>query len=217
MFAQGSTRSACSIGSTPSSVPSVRRAWRTGVERGRWTRIEPVPNPAARTAWARSGPGLGEVRGQDREAAPGEREPPGGVEAAAEPLEVVGRDDERADGDEARAARSPTRRRPDRRSREAPARAAAASATSVARGIRVLSGRPLSSSSACAATPSASANARHRPEHPVGAEMGRERRRRARRRRGSRRCTGGGARSRSRASRRPAARRRPASARLCPT
>ena len=64
-----------------------------------------------------------EVAGQQRERAPGEREPEVGVEAAAEELEVVGEDEEGADRDERRAARASTRgprrcrSRPPRRSR----------------------------------------------------------------------------------------------------
>ena len=44
--------------------------------------------------------GAGDVARDDRERAPGEREPEVGVEAAAEQLEVVGRDEERADRDQ---------------------------------------------------------------------------------------------------------------------
>ena len=57
----------------------------------------------------------------------------------------------------------------------APASETAASATSVAVGMRVRSGRPFSSSSACAATPIASANAASAPEQPAGVELRRER------------------------------------------
>jgi len=48
--------------------------------------------------------GLREVRGQHGKRRPREREPPGVVETAAEPLEVVGRDGERADRDEHKQA-----------------------------------------------------------------------------------------------------------------
>ena len=113
-IAPASARSAPSLARTSSSavigseVPSVRsmrpstwttrrRTSRTGVESVRCARLERYAKtaPAARDEVELSG--RGEVRGEEREGAPGEREPGVAVEAPAEQLEVVGDDDERPD------------------------------------------------------------------------------------------------------------------------
>ena len=97
----------------PASVsPSVRRAWRTGVESRRCARLSAVAYAAASTPSTRSDCASTKKPVSAGEAAPGEREPPVGVEAAAEQLEVVGGDEERADGDEDEQAVAPRDRAP---------------------------------------------------------------------------------------------------------
>ena len=104
-------------------------------------------------------PRRGEVRREDGEGSPGGREPESAVEAAAEQLEVVRDDEERADRDEdeqpERARDRDRRCRSQRRRRSRPRRAS----TSTGGEMRVCSGRPRSSSRACAPTPIASTNA----------------------------------------------------------
>ena len=92
-------------------------------------------------------------------AAPREREPEVVVEAAAEQLEVVGEHEEGAREDE-RDQRRRDGDRPGDPDRAARRRGrAAASAISVRSESAVRSGRPFSSSSACAPTPTARKNA----------------------------------------------------------
>ena len=134
-------------------------ARRTGVESAAAPSSSRTRTPRRRTPRPCERLGGGEVRGEDGERAPGRREPEPAVERAAEQLEVVGDDDEAADGDEGEEPQRSLDRDGDadraRRPRSTMRRGWRASAC----GIRVCSGRPCSSSSACAPTPIARKNA----------------------------------------------------------
>ena len=149
---------------------------------------------AARQCRGRSAPGGDEVAGQEREGAPGEREPRrpcgSGRRRARGCRPGRGRRPRR------RTARIQGRRSPRRRSRSRPRRRSTRprAPTSTRRGIAVRSGRPLSSSSACAPTPSARKNASERRAR--GGPQWNARRERSPDRdvaRGARPCTAGGA------------------------
>ena len=150
--------------------------------------------------------GGGEVRGEHGKGAPGEGEPGIAVQATAEELEVVRHGDEwpRRDEGEQPEARA-------QRDRDADAGCGGraprpASADEHRSRIRVWSGRPLSSSSACAATPMPRKNAsRPSTDHVASAARAP---RRSRRTKDARACTADAATSRSRASPRARARRR---------
>ena len=90
----------------------------------------------------------------------------------------------------------------------APASPIIASAIRIPSGIRVRSGRPWSSSSACAATPIARKNAAKASRGAIGRSPRRRATRRSRRRTGARACRAGAGGSSSLASRRTRARRR---------
>ena len=160
MFAHGRMRSARSIGSTPSSVPSVRRACRTGRrerpldedQRGARTRPRGSPRPgASRPARRRrSGPGTRPTRARAPRRCGSRRRTTRGCRRGR------GRRRRRR----RRAGPSPSATAAQMPIAQAPASETTASATSTAVWDRACaSGRPFSSSSAWAATPSASAKA----------------------------------------------------------
>ena len=113
-----------------------------------------------------------EVRGEERKGAPGEREPDVAVEAPAEQLEVVRDDDEAAGDDEGARSRGRRVTAPTTPIATAPAIETTASATSTRPGSACRSGRPLSSSSACAPIPTARKNAASVGEEPSQANAG---------------------------------------------
>ena len=160
MFAQGRMRSACSIGSTPSSVPSVA----AGVaDRGRERALD--EDQRGREAGGEDGLGAERLRPAAKYAVRTGKPPQASASpqalwnAPAEPLEVVRRHEERAGRDEREQPVAPARRRPDADRAGAGEGGDRERDERPGRGSRVRSGRPFSSSSACAATPSASANA----------------------------------------------------------
>ena len=167
-----SARSACSSGSVPLVSPSVRRAWRTGVESRRCARLSAVAYPAASTPSSRIDCASTKKPVSAANAAPGEREPPVGVEAAAEELEVVRRHEERADGDEREQAVAPRRTRRRRRSRARPRATTTASATSVRSRIAVPQRPAVQLVERVRRDAHRERERGERPEHPVEVERG---------------------------------------------
>jgi hypothetical protein len=148
-----------------------------------------------------------EIARERREGTPAEGEPGVAVKAPAHQLEVVG-------GQE-RAAGEHQRRQPRRDRDDAPPIPIASAPSSDEAGPRepqarserpVRSGRSRSSSSACAADPTARPNAASAPQERSDVDLRRDRLRRARRSSGARGCTAGAAVSAA-SLRRPAAER----------
>ena len=139
------------------SLLTPRRTARTGVERalGKARRDR---KDGGEQCLDRQLLGDDEVPGQQRKGAPGESEPEVGVEEAAEELEVVREDEKCACGDEREEPERPRQCRADADGDGAADRAER-EPQSTRVGIRVASGRPWSSSSACAPIPSARKNA----------------------------------------------------------
>ena len=115
------------------------------------------------------------VSTDQREAAPGEPEPQVGVESSAEELEVVGQDEEDPERHEQHEPRLVRERRRRRRSRTRPRPRRRRGRRGSGSGMPVRSGRPFSSSSACAPIPTASPNATtaapRRPHATTGARQ----------------------------------------------